>query len=291
MERQFSRLVKRHPLGAFFALAYGVTWLGSSLYVLATTSGRSSLPNLPAVLGGILWYYGPCLAALLVTRLGEGVHGVRHLLRGLLTRPQGWRWLAFVVLYPLAMRGVVFGLDWLLGGTAPVFLQAEGVPENNPWVTLLGLLALHVLIRGIGEETGWRGFALGHLLPRYGAFSASLILGALWAIWHFHPANFPTLLAPAGIAISLNIVATSVIYTWLYNYTRGSLLTAVLFHASLNVAEWIMPIGISNPSAAGRAVLQVSVVWAFALGLRFVCGPQLQRRADLTPGEPHVPQR
>jgi len=267
--------IRRRPLLSYFVLAFVFTWGGSLLYYFAGPRGGQTLPSLATLPGVVLWYYGPMLAALAVTLVGEGKSGVTRLLRGFLVWRVGWRWYTFIVLYPLALHLTVSVIGWLSGGPAPRFFASEGVPAGNPWLVFLMLALYHTLVRGIGEETGWRGFALPRLQSRWGALRGSLLLGVLWAVWHFHPANFSMLLSPLGVVVFFNIVATTVIYTWVYNHTRGSLLIAALFHMTLNVAEWVIPIGLMA-GALSNLVIQVVILWLIVGGLVLKCGRQLE---------------
>jgi membrane protease YdiL (CAAX protease family) len=154
----------------------------------------------------------------------------------------------------------VVSLHWLLGSPAPRFFQAEGVPQGNILLVLAGLFLSQVLLRGIGEETGWRGYALPALLKRHNAFIASLILGVLWAAWHFHPANFSSLLSLGGLFTFLKIVGSTVIITWVYLHTRGSILIVILFHTLSNLADYVIPIEIDQVAPAG-ILIQIAVTW------------------------------
>ena len=260
--------IRRHPLTSFFILAFAITWSGSTLYILALPRGGQLLPPFMTVPTGFIWYFGPFTAALIVTWLTQGKASVGALLQRLRTWRVGWIWYAFILFYPLALHLAVVGLDWALGGPVPVFFQAEGVPPGELWLILPGLVLLHIIQRGIGEETGWRGFALPRLQSRWGALCGSLVLGALWGLWHFHPAN-SALFSISGFFIFVNITATSVIYTWLYNRTRGSLLIASLFHMTLNVSEFVVPIGIVQASLS-RHIIQVALVVIAAAALTVI---------------------
>ena len=163
MATKTPNILQRYPLAAYFVLAYAITWGGSIVYYLSTPAGGRALPAFLLLPAAIVWYYGPALSALLVTRANEGPGSIRRLLGGLLKWRVGWRWYAFIVVYPLALHLLVVGLDWLMGGPAPVFFEASGVPEGNPLLILLGLALLQFFQRGIGEETGWRAFALPSL--------------------------------------------------------------------------------------------------------------------------------
>jgi uncharacterized protein len=107
----------------------------------------------------------------------------------------------------------------------------------------LPFVGFGVLIPGIDEEPGWRGFALLRLQQLYGPLWASVILGTLHGLWHI-PAVFTVLFGPLPFADLLPFILTNlfatVLYTWVYNHARGSILIAVLMHAASNaVGSWL----------------------------------------------------
>ena len=113
------------------------------------------------------------------------------------------------------------------------------------WQKLVILFLVFTLgFDGLGEEIGWRGFALPKLLERHSALISSLILGALWAIWHFpYALTQGTFLAEVPLHwFFINLLALSIIYTWIFNNTNGSLLLVLLFHAAGNVTSNLLPI-------------------------------------------------
>jgi membrane protease YdiL (CAAX protease family) len=114
----------------------------------------------------------------------------------------------------------------------------------------------------LGEELGWRGFALPRLVKRYGAISASIIVGLVWTLWHT-----PLFWAPAGTSISGGpvtvsavaayagvLIGNSFLYTWVLAHTRASLLMAVLIHAGFNADVVLLPFT-ALPDAAKSANL------------------------------------
>lgn len=116
----------------------------------------------------------------------------------------------------------------------------------------------------MGEEIGWRGFALPRLLAGRSALRASLLLGTIWGLWHV-PRVWAQFEGPAGLPFAwfvlgsvLQTVATAILFTWVYHSTRGSLLLALLFHAAYSVAGLFLP---PAPSAAG-----LLIAWLLALG-------------------------
>lgn len=253
-------LFQKHPLPTYFCLAFTITWIGSLIYYFSTHKPVAAFPSFFSFPGVIIWFYGPASAAYLVTRLSEGKAGVRSLLNKFRLWRVGWFWYAFIILYPLALHLFVVSMDWLLlNGAKPLFFQAAGVPQGNPLLILAGVMLSNTLLNGIGEETGWRGFALPRLQSRLGAFRASLVLGFFWALWHLHPANFSSLLSLAGIFHFFTVWITAFLFTQVNNRTRGSLLIALLFHMTLNVAEFLVPIGIAQVSLS-RSILHIAFV-------------------------------
>jgi membrane protease YdiL (CAAX protease family) len=130
----------------------------------------------------------------------------------------------------------------LLSGVIAYLGVLLGAP-NQIQFSSLSPLAVVVFVLVVGEEVGWRGFALPRLLERQSALQASLVLGLLWGLWHL-----PTFFIPgtpqAGIPIPAHLVyviALSVLFTWMYLHTRGSLLLATLFHGAVNTLGFINP--------------------------------------------------
>jgi hypothetical protein len=126
----------------------------------------------------------------------------------------------------------------------------------------------------LGEEVGWRGFALPRLLARFSPIAASLLLGAVWGIWHL-PSFFVSGLPQAGLQIPvflLGALSLSVIATWIVIHARGSVFLSMLLHFSVNFTLNVL----------GVKLLQVGLFQtAAALILLAVYGPRLARRAKV----------
>jgi membrane protease YdiL (CAAX protease family) len=145
----------------------------------------------------------------------------------------GLHWYALALVWPAAYAFVTGTLQQLLGATL------KPLPGPVHLVVLMGLVGS--ILRGIvnGEELGWRGYALPRLQERYPALRASLILGVIWFAFHV-----PIMFIPGSIAGSqtfddalpflVGVLAMSVIITWIFNPTRGSVLPVILLHGAYN---------------------------------------------------------
>lgn len=282
--RVFRLRIGQNPLAAFFALAYGITWLSSAV----ATPGLLPI-ELPAIvrgLGAILWHFGPALAAILVA----GATGGTAALGALLSRLRVWRvrarWYLVVLFLPLATRLVVVGLDLLLGGTPPLPFSAKGAPEGNPLLLFVPVFAGVLLQAGLAEEIGWRGLALPRLQARYKALVSSLILGILWAGWHFHPLYWPEMHSVA-LWYVLGTLPITILFTWVYNSTGGSLLLTVLFHTASNVSDWIVPVVPFLTEVDSRRTygLFIALNAVIAVAVVTACGPQHLARSTVAPQE------
>lgn len=230
-------LIRRHPLPAFFAMAYAGAWLFIAPILLSQMAFK--FLNIPDPLLLVLFigatYAGPLPAALIVTGLTDGRAGIKQLLRRMLQWRAGLRW------YALALLG--YPLLYLIGssfaqGTTP-FTEL-----SRTWPLLLTsylpLLLFGILWPGLGEEPGWRGFALPRLQRQYGPLAGTLILGTLHAFWHLPVYFIPGLILAGAFdlnafaANTLAIIAAAVIWTWFVNNTRASVLIAMLIHAASN---------------------------------------------------------
>jgi uncharacterized protein len=242
--------IGRHPLVAFFVLAYAVSWLVWLPYVLSA-DGLGVLDfRFPAFLGsnqltGVLpgAYLGPLGSALVVTAATGGRAGLREWRQRLFRLRVGWRW------YLLVLLGVPV---LLVGGMFAVPGATLRTPSVAIVVAYLPMLVVQVLTTGLAEEPGWRDFALPLIQRRHGAALGTLILGVVWALWHLP--LFLTSWSLGGtrpdtahwwITLALFVlmaVAISYLITWVFNHTRESLPVALLLHASNNaVASLILP--------------------------------------------------
>lgn len=279
--------MKQPLLIAFFLLAYALTF---GLSALATPG---LLPwHLP--IAQALAHYGPAAAALLVALASGGRAGLRGLLRPLGQWGVGARWYLFILLYPLTTNLLAVNVNAWLGGPAPTYLDAAslglGPGLNISPLLLAPIVFLAILFQaGLAEEIGWRGFALPRLQARYGALASALILGALWAPWHYHPAQWAAIQPFVGWHI-VAVMAMSMLMTCVYNHTGGSLLIAALFHTVSNLADWIIPVMPLGAGADTRAFAVLTMINVLAAGfIVIVLGPRHLRR-EPTPA-PSAPER
>ena len=219
-------LVRRHPLITFFVLTYALAWiLWLPLVVLQDT-----IPAVPGLVLVLLGSNVPSLLAIVLTALLLGRGALRKLLGRLLIWRVDPRWYLVVVLGPVALAGGMVAFNAFVGGPA--------ISVGVPLLTVVITLAFFIFPgSALGEEIGWRGYALPRLQSGRSALSASLILGVIWAFYHL-PLFFtgqafrsPSLLVPFVVSG----LALSVILTWIYNSTGGSLLLVVLLHAAANL--------------------------------------------------------
>jgi uncharacterized protein len=276
MESGIVGVVRRHPVATYFVLAFGLTWV---VWVPRAAAAQGLLPGAwgdGVVAVGRVWTYGPALAALLAAGLTGGRPALRELGARLLRWRVGWRWYAVVLAGPLALTLAAAGLWVALGGAwaAAVPPALAGGSGGGPLPVLLLALffVLLALTDGLGEETGWRGYALPRLLAGHRALPASLGLGVAWALWHL------PLVWTAGVALEgrsvplllLDLPALSVLYTWVFQHTRGSLLLAILFHAAGNL--WGVALLPPAGEDATPALLRIGLTWLLALGVTAATG-------------------
>ena len=273
---------KRHPLVAFYVFAYAITWL-VALPLIASEQGwiEAQVPPVLHYVAG----YGPMLAAFLITWFVGGRAGLREL-AGRMTKWQvGWAWLAIAILGPFALLVISAIVARGLGSPWPD-IGLMGKINYVPNLTVVGVWLFWLLTYGVGEETGWRGFALPEWQRRWNALAASLLLGVFWVLWHvpffFYLDTYVAMGFAAFPFFAVSVLSGAVVFTWLYNSTGGSALMAILFHASLNTAS-------ATSAAEGTPAMVFSilfVVWAVALVI--IYGPAHLAHVPSMPEQPSV---
>jgi membrane protease YdiL (CAAX protease family) len=208
----------------FFVLSFAISWGIWIPTLLLVQKGEESHPLI--FVGG----YGLFLSAIIVTWRVEGIAGLRKwLARTFRLRVNIVWYLLALFLLPVGIALVQFGLYLFLGGQA----DFSSVP---PWWNYLLSVPIAALFAGGNEEPGWRGFALPKMLTITSPLVASLVIGVIWAGWHI-----PLFFSQAWLGSTpfvwflLNTVVLSVIMTWLYLKSSGSVLPVMLFHQATNL--------------------------------------------------------
>ena len=202
--------IKRHPLVAYFVLAYALAWMLIPLISISLAFGFLAL-------------FGPAFSAILITRVTEGPMGLKALWGRVLLWKVNPLSYSFAILFPPVLIFIGMGIASLLGTPVTFFTN--------------GIIGLATAILFVGEELGWRGYALPKLLAQNTPITASLVLGVLWTLWHLPNFIFPLAGVPAlgpFPEVAVWIIAQTFLFTRLYIHSKGSILIATLFHASIN---------------------------------------------------------
>jgi len=204
-------VVRRHPIITFFVLTYAIGWGCIPFWTFQAGS--------------------PLLAALIVIPLTQGLSRLKELGLRMIRWRVRWYWYVVAIGLPLAVVLLTAGINVALGASVPSMAQFGSV------TTILLFFAVRLVNPGdgaLGEEPGWRGFALPGLQSTLSPLVSTLILGVLVTVWHV-----PLLFLEEGLLRPFMIVgfllatlAVTFWYTWLFNHTGGSVLMTIISHAA-----------------------------------------------------------
>jgi len=250
------RFIRTNQLLVFFALTFVV--IGTAAFLGHRTQ------NEMLVLPGVL---GPTIVAALLVACLEGTAG----LKSLFVDQMRFGFSPFWYLITLLMIPAVVVVAITLGS---ILLNQEvvlGQPSVFPQI-------IFVIIISLGEEFGWRGYALPRLQQRYSALDSSLILGLLWSFWHF-----PGYLIGTGVPLDMPfylfmlwVIPATILMTWVYNNT-SSVFAAILFHSSANMSFGLRLLPEQTGERTTFAVF-VALVWLCAIVVTVVYGPRHLRK-------------
>ena len=253
--------MSRH-LGAFFALTFATSWAIWGAMVASSTSIETTV----GLVLNVVATAGPSIAALVVAAaLGGGT--LRRLLDSFSLDRVSPRWALVAVLLPLGMIAVAIAVSvGAMGSSMPV------VTVSVVGVLIVEFVRIVFLGGPLEEELGWRGFALPRLQVGRSAFSASALLGFIWGVWHIplyfvsgtgqHETGVASGPVFAIVAFVVWTIGLSILFTWLFNQTRGSLIVVILFHAAVNLGAFV-PAAVGSTGAA--SFLYALVTWGVAL--------------------------
>jgi uncharacterized protein len=216
--------VQRHPVLAYFALTFAVSWLGALAVAAPHLMRHKAVPKMSGILMFPAMLLGPSLAGLILTGVVDGRSGLRDLFSRMRRVRIPARWYAALLIPPLLMFAVLLCLSTFV---SPVFA---------PGRFLLGVL--FGCPAGFFEEIGWMGYVFPRMCRTRSALSASILLGLLWGLWHLPVIDYLGTAPPHGayllpyfLAFTAAMTAMRVLIAWLYSNT-GSVVLAQLMHAS-----------------------------------------------------------
>lgn len=247
----------------FFVLAFAFSWTIWGLLLLAPLPDALFLPVL------FFGSFGPAVAALALLAVKGEKGELASFLKRLVRFDRSLvRWLPAILLFFPALLVTGLALNQAFGGEAAEasdYLSGMGSVPNA-----LVILGIMLLGGPLGEEPGWRGYALEPLQERLGPVKASLILGLVWAAWHM-----PLFLVEgtsqnakgaglATVAWVIQLMLASLVFTAVYNRTNGSILSAILLHLMANIAY---PLGLDTRGEVVFSALRILVAGAIVVWL------------------------
>jgi membrane protease YdiL (CAAX protease family) len=255
---QRTNLIQRHPVPAFFVIAYAFSWMIGGL-LIADHQGVISVPKALHYVSA----FGPTIAALAVTAGVGGWAGLSDLGRRVVHAAIGVRWWLIGLGTPLAL-GLAAVVVYALENNALPSLQLFGEVDYLGNIGVLAALALWIATYGFGEEIGWRGFAF-HRMASERWIKAAVIIGVLWGLWHlpyfFYKENFMALGAGGFIGYIVSITMGSILLSWMYRGSGQSILLVALWHGLFDfVSASPVAAGTGNALISGAVIIWVIVI-------------------------------
>jgi membrane protease YdiL (CAAX protease family) len=273
----------RRPLLAFFLLAFAASWVlwlpllyGHFKYGWTTWEGNPWTN--PRTMLGMLGSLGPAISATVLTYVLEGQEGVGQLLRRMLQWRVGFVWW-LVGLYAFWLVGSLVSTALQLAPLRTVALQCGFALVNIP--VIIALLQMPLLVGMVGEEVGWRGFALPRLLGRHDPLVSSLILALPWIVWHAPLIVFQEWAGNAPILrflldYALLVLPLTLVFTWFFQKTKGSILLAIVLHRAFNLTFNAYSTAVGLPAESSGllhdGVIVALWLWAAVLVVTYLRG-------------------
>ena len=244
-------VISEHPLVAFFVLAYALSWWPWPLYAAWVVRIDPFLS------------FGPLIAAVIVVAVTDGRHGLRALGARMLRWRVGWRWYAVALALPLSVDALASVINVALGAPAPSF------DLGAPWYTVILVFAIRLVnpMDGpVGEEPGWRGFALPGLQFTRSPLVATTILALLVTGWHL-PLVLGSASNPLPPFALIGTFAGTFWFTWVFNHTNGSVLITLIMHAADGTFLGLLTAGLGAVDLERALLVKVVLVCVVTIGI------------------------
>jgi membrane protease YdiL (CAAX protease family) len=291
-DRRSFRFAREHSLFSFFLLTFALSWAGMLAAVLLSPGGLAATPEQlqqslgPAIAGMLL---GPLAAGLLMTWLVDGRGGLHDLRLRLMKWRVRPRWYAFALLVaPVTIGGTLL----LMSLASRDFLPRIATAQDKPPLVLMGL-TVGVTV-AFCEEVGWTGFAVPRVRLHWGVLGTGLTIGVVWSAWHLLQAYYAGGVTSHEIRLAVwgplwvlgclvgQLVPYRVLMVWVYERTGGSLLLAMVMHASLAGFTLVLfpPLAVTANLVGGFVV--AAAMWAVVGVVALAHGGHLTTRTGGT---------
>ena len=235
-----TQAIRKHPLFYYFFITYSISY---ALLIPSVLSAWNILKG-DFTLTFTLYNFAPAMAAIIMVTAVEGKAGLVQMGNRLRQWRAGLWWYLFILVGvpTLLMLGIII--------QPGVFASFQGLKPALLVSYVLYFVVVLFVGGPLGEEIGWRGFALPRMQPRYGPLLGTVLLSIPWVFWHFPQFWMPTMGGGPGTGLTpflvnlplffIMVMATAIIVTWVFNHTRGSIFTCVLLHTSIDVPQDVL---------------------------------------------------
>ncbi len=266
---QLKAVAKHRPLVIFFLLAYGIAWLLWLPLILSRT-GLGLLPLVIPMPYVVVGTFAPTLAAFLTQWLATN--------KG--------QFFFFTVNWKKAAAGLFAGL--LLISIGFIILPSSLLTTSGwlgwQWSALgsypsLIAHAIFFAAGPLGEEPGWRGYALPRLKNYYGSAKATLLLGVLWFGWHLPLFLIPSWTSSPMPVYALIVIGLCFIMTLGANLSGDNILVAIVLHAAFNASPQVVAAFLEKSQVRDSPSFELTIALCF-LGIAvaiFFAFPKLDK--------------
>ena len=249
--------IKRYQLAIFFTISIATFYAGNLWKVRDPYSPW------------FLTIFGTGLGALLVVALSDGWMGVKTWASRIVRWRVGLIWYAVVFSIPLILQLSGYGLNIALGAHS-----VSPFSSSRLSVFLPRFIQVFLII-ALGEETGFRGYALPKMMEKHSPLVATLILALMRVIWHV-----PLFLTGDSWWVVLHVIGGDFLFTWIFMNTRGSVLLAMLLHSANNAWSTVVSSSFSGASADRHTMLVGFAFMVLTTILLFAARPKLTQKPE-----------